>query len=1217
MISAAPLSGAQQISSPLFDSYAAQLADDGYLTVNESESTLGWDAYFSALEQAGYGDLPGLLGCPEGTRADIVLSSRHALTDPNFSIFVSGWQHQGQTAFLPDQIGAVITYGGRSELMRPAQWRLMSEVVAFSRRTSEQRTDGYQRQAWGAIRRLAVQARANLSDFLSKSIVVTPERLEIKLRKSDVVTTDRVVEIEPSFAGAPEGWMERFDSAPAVLDHYDFNVGEGVCHVAISPKVRTVLREIKRLPNRRVAGARAEALILNPFATLGEDAQEVIDEAQFESAREVAGLRYERFVPQFERDSNGYPLKVGVLVETASSDGPINSESLWLDDAELKEFVAALERNITAGHQLLAWKGFDFELQGDAQRHLDALQSALEQREKPAVVVSYSSVHDLSSYSSRIAAIGIEKPYCSPYIAKKDEEKGWFPENVAPFVNIEDSSGRSTGIPIDQGRLSDLERAIRDAEVAGQGDCVVPWLPKPIPTGEAKGIVDTFRRVFEDVVSGTFDPKPSGSREPRAASKTLILRANIQTVDYEEQRREELLRVPKEPELPKALLPSTKLKPHQLDGLAWLQHLYNCRADHEVRGAVLADDMGLGKTLQLLALVAWLTETQSGPPVLVVAPVALLENWIEEIGKFFAPGSLPTLTAYGSELAPLRVPKSAIDARLLSEDGLVKFLRPNWVGNARIVLTTYETLRDFEFSFASERWSVMVCDEAQKIKNPAAMVTRAAKKQNVQFKIACTGTPVENTLADLWCLFDFVQPGLLGALNDFGQKYRRPIEAEGDPEAEARVQELRVRIAPQVLRRTKTEVAKDLPLKITNQDCLCLPLSAVQRALYSKAVEDFRRRAEPGVASPFKNHLGLLQYLRLICTDPRRHGLGTFVPEPMADYRLKSPKLDWLLKQLEIIRERREKVIVFCEFRNIQRLLQHYIAESIGYRADIINGDTSASSSSDVSRQKRLKVFQARPGFGVIILSPLAVGFGVNIQAANHVVHFTRTWNPAKEDQATDRAYRIGQERDVHVYYPVVVADDFPTFDVKLDQLLTRKRELASDMLNGAGDVGPADFNIADVVPRADRSGLDERVDIAMAQQMDWKFFEALVELLWTRRGFTCYGTPVSGDNGVDVVAIKGKHGQLIQVKSSGAGLALGWDAVKEVVAGAAFYEERHVGIQFDRVCITNQTFNAQARDNAALNDVVLLEHQELQQLLDEFEINMLDVERVLYPDWD
>jgi SNF2 family DNA or RNA helicase len=164
-----------------------------------------------------------------------------------------------------------------------------------------------------------------------------------------------------------------------------------------------------------------------------------------------------------------------------------------------------------------------------------------------------------------------------------------------------------------------------------------------------------------------------------------------------------------------------------MTGLAWLQHLYR-KAPAYCRGAVLADDMGLGKTLQLLALIAWaLEDDPKSAPALVVAPLSLLENWEEEAARFFEKGSLPVLTAYGNQLSGLRVPRSNIDAQLQSE-GLIRFLRPGWRDGAKVVLTTYETLRDLEFSFAAETWSIMVCDEAQKIKNPSALVTRAAKK---------------------------------------------------------------------------------------------------------------------------------------------------------------------------------------------------------------------------------------------------------------------------------------------------------------------------------------------------------------------------------------------------------------------------------------------------------------------------------------------------------
>jgi hypothetical protein len=911
---------------------------------------------------------------------------------------------------------------------------------------------------------------------------------------------------------------------------------------------------------------------------------------------------------------------VGLLIETAGASGPISSETQWLSDGDLAEFIRQVETGLGRNYQLVSWRGFDLEIQGDIRDHLDALKAAVEQRNRPPTLVSYAQVHDLTGYSSRVEAIGIEKPYYSPYIAKKKDDEGWFPENVMPVILYTPAGNTEpVAMPVDEDSLHKLQRAVQKARAAGQETVDVAWLPKPMSVKEAEHIGETFGTAFEAIRHGTFDStkRDTTNREPLATRKNLILRANIQALDYEERRREALQAVPSEPSIPRSLRPDAALKSHQRSGLAWMQHLFESQGEHLVRGAVLADDMGLGKTLQLLALMAWLVERNPDvDPMLVVAPVSLLENWTEETEKFFRPGALPILTAYGDSLLPLRVPRALIEERLRTEDGLAKFLKPGWVGVAKVVLTTYETLRDLEFSFALQPWSIMVCDEAQRIKNPAAMVTRAAKKQNVRFKIACTGTPVENTLADLWCLFDFVQPGLLGALNDFGQRYRKPIEARND-EDRARVEELRVRIAPQILRRTKAEVAPDLPTKVVDQACQRLRLSAAQRNLYAKAIEDFKRRNEAAFRSPFKNHLGLLQYLRLICTDPRRHGLSVFVPEPLLEYREKAPKLDWLLGQLDIIKRQGEKVIIFCEFRHIQRLLQHYIEEAHAYHSDIINGDTSASASHIASRQKRLKAFQARPGFGVIILSPLAVGFGVNIQAANHVVHYTRTWNPAKEDQATDRAYRIGQQKDVYVYYPVVVADDFATFDVKLDQLLARKRELADDMLNGSGDIGPSDFNIADVVPEAESCGLDERVTLDMALRMDWRYFESLANVLWSKQGFDCYQTPSSSDNGVDVVAIRDNRGALVQAKTSGmGGTSLNWDAVKEVVTGAAFYQRRHPDVEFTKVCLTNQFFNAQAHSNAALNSVELLEQTHLTEMLEHNTVTMVEVERVLYAEW-
>ncbi len=1213
------------LTNELLPAYLAQLIDDGFAQqCLDGEVILSWDAFYQALRSPGYDELFNVLELPPFTSRKPALQSRNSLTDPDFSIVVADWHTERQRKKAVKVTGAMLVYNDQAELMRPEQWELFSEILTFAKRQPEQHDENTHRVAWGRIRILALKAEAKLDDFLRRSVVLTPERLDIELRKSAPIAEDSVIEIEPKFAGAPGDWLERFDNAQEVLDRYDIVTPEGIVQVLITPQVKRVLKEIKRLPLRRVAGSRAQAFILNPYAALGPDAKDVIDEEQFENSREQAGLQYERFVPQIERDATGSPVHVGLLIETVGAAGLTLSETQWLTDEDLEKFVARLESSLSKGFQLMGWNGYDLELQGESQGYLDELRTALEQRRKPASLVSYAQVHDLSGYSSRIEGIGIEKPYYSPYIGKKKDDVGWFPDNVLPFIAYTpEGSTEPVAVPATQTAREQLREALAKAESSGQEKLHVSWLPKPMSVSEAKDIEHVFDEVLQGVNHGTFDPGKRTTtpqeQEKLGKKKTLILRANIEAIDYEEQRREALLAHPNEPAPLTGLNPDFSLLPHQCLGLAWLQHLYRSQTKHQVRGAVLADDMGLGKTFQLLAFMAWLVEENPNiEPMLIVAPVSLLENWKEEVEKFIRPSLLPLLMAYGDTLAPLRVPREAIDVRLRAEDGLVRFLKPGWVGNAKLVLTTYETLRDLEFSFAAERWSVMVCDEAQRIKNPAAMVSRSAKKQNVGFKVACTGTPVENTLADLWCLFDFIQPGLLGALNDFGQRYRKPIEARNDEER-ARIEELRTRISPQILRRTKGEVAKDLPEKIIVDSCRTLPLSTAQRNLYAMAINDFKKRNDPSVSVPFKNHLGLLQYLRLLCTDPQRYGLTAFKPEPLQAYREKAPKLDWLLDKLKQIRADKEKAIIFCEFRNIQRLLQYYIEQELKIRPDIINGATSAASGHAASRQKRIKAFQKHPGFMAIILSPLAVGFGVNIQAANHVIHYTRTWNPAKEDQATDRAYRIGQKKPVYVYYPVVTADDFSTFDVKLDQLLNKKRELAADMLNGSGDLAPGDFEIADVIPRGNLEDIQENIDLELALHMEWRHFEGLAATLWNKQGYELsYCTPSSNDHGVDVVAIAGDQGVLIQTKtSSNDGARLGWETVKDVVGGEAFYCRRHPNVVFRKIGLTNQFFNSQACEQAELNNVELIDQAGLDSLIQQYPVTMLELERLLYADWN
>lgn len=1191
-----------------------QLEEEGFVDLAEGSARLAWSDYYKLQESPEHGGALKLLGLPSPEDWRPLLSSREGLPDQGFAVSIEGWvdpdgrRPSGNVAVE----GAIITAGKRQALLPEAAWQMVQAVFDHRARRPADKTPDVNRRDWSRIRSHAVRARADMSVFLKKTVVLTPERLRIDLRRGDS-TENKLVEVIPGFDGEPKRWLEMFDRLDTIPERYEIPDGAGVVHVLLSPETQAVLREIRRMPGRRIAGDRAEIFVRNPFAMLGPYASNVIDPEQFERAREQAGIVFSRFTARVLRDDSGLPFETSLIVEE-SFKGSVRAEVLKFEGVdELGRFLKKLESRIAHGSECCHWQGYDLEILGDTPRQVAILQDALKEMQAPRRIHA-ADIYDLTKYSERVGGFGVEKPYYSPFIAKKSEDAGWFPENVdLGLCFTPEGGGDTVAIALDARNLDSFRLEIEKAKQEKRDTFSFPGCPKAVPMAWAEEALETLGKVREDVGTGSFDPKKASTRGKISERKGLVVKPNVDSQNYMESRG--TLVMSGEPAvLPKSMLGHVQLKDHQIEGVAWLQHLWR-NSPLSCRGALLADDMGLGKTIQLLTFIAAVIETEPKvDPFLVVAPVSLLENWNEEIGKFFLPGTMNVLTLYGATLASKRVSKSELDEELL-RSGAPKLLRAGWLGSAQVVLTTYETLRDLEFSLGSQRWSVMICDEAQKIKNPNAMVTRAAWKQNARLKIACTGTPVENTLTDLWCLFEFFQPGLLGVLKDFGTKYRKPIEAETDEE-KALIDELRGLIEPQKLRRTKAEVAKDLPRKIEFQGCRALQLSQRQRSLYADAIAQFRSRGK-GQQTGLQSPLGLLQYLRRLCSDPRAPGHLSTASDSVSDLERNSPKMAWMLGHLSEIKTLGEKVIVFCEFRDLQRTLQRAISERFGFIPDVINGDTSADSANANNRQKRIKAFQEAHGFGVIILSPLAVGFGVNIQAANHVIHFTRTWNPAKEDQATDRAYRIGQKKDVHVYYPVVVAHDFLTFDAKLDKLLDKKRSLSADMLNGSGDVSPADFGDLESPDGGNAFG-NELISPEDIGSLDPDAFEAFCALLWSKQGYSrTIKTPRSGDGGIDIVAIKGAQGVLIQCKSSSVDdKELGWDAVKDVSAGSAAYAVRFPGIKFSLLAVTNRRFNGTARQQAHVLHVDLMEGADLERLLSLHSMKRGELERFLLSGW-
>ena len=449
------------------------------------------------------------------------------------------------------------------------------------------------------------------------------------------------------------------------------------------------------------------------------------------------------------------------------------------------------------------------------------------------------------------------------------------------------------------------------------------------------------------------------------------------------------------------------LRPYQDAGVRWLGFLTRLGL-----GACLADDMGLGKTLQVLALLLTMARREEPkPPSLVVAPASLLANWAAEAERF-AP-SLSVFVAHPafSPAERLKAPEETLAASDLVVTSYAALLRLGWIGETR--------------------WRLVVVDEAQGIKNPGAKQTRAVKALKTDARIALTGTPVENNLSDLWSIFDFLNPGLLGSVKAF-QNYAKRLADQTPPSYGP----LRKLIAPYVLRRMKTDrsVIADLPDK-TEVIAYC-GLTRKQAALYQTTVEAFERRLEELSDDMGRRGLVLATLMRLkqICNHAA-HGLGGG-RWPSED----SGKFARLAEIAVTIASRQEKLLVFTQFTEIIEPLSAELAGVFGRPGLMLSGDTA------VGRRKELvKTFQEDERVPFFVLSLKAGGSGLTLTAASHVVHFDRWWNPAVENQATDRAFRIGQKRNVLVHKFVCRG----TIEERIDALIESKRQMAEELLGG------------------------------------------------------------------------------------------------------------------------------------------------------------------------
>ncbi|MBS1499803.1 MAG: DEAD/DEAH box helicase [Bacteroidetes bacterium] len=453
------------------------------------------------------------------------------------------------------------------------------------------------------------------------------------------------------------------------------------------------------------------------------------------------------------------------------------------------------------------------------------------------------------------------------------------------------------------------------------------------------------------------------------------------------------------------------LRPYQQTGLRWL-HLLS----HLGLGACLADDMGLGKTIQVLSLLlVRKRENKSAVPSLLVAPASLLANWAAEIDRF-APGLRKRIAH------PSAMPGDewrSLDAHKLK--------------GVDLVITSYGTLLRAPW-IESTTWDLVIIDEAQAIKNPGTKQTKAVKKVKAHARIALTGTPVENRLTDLWSLFDFVNPGLLGSSKQFSA-YAKGL-ASGTNASYAPLREL---VRPYILRRMKTDrsIISDLPDK-TEMKAYC-QLSAKQAALYQKAVDELAGKLQEVDGIQRRGLvLSFLMRFKQICNHPSQWlGDNTWAEEA-------SGKWARLRAIAETVASKQEKMLLFTQFRETTGPLAAFLGELFGRPGLVLHGDTPVK-----QRGELVKRFQNEDTLPFFVLSLKAGGSGLNLTAASHVVHFDRWWNPAVEDQATDRAFRIGQKRNVLIHKFICKG----TVEDHIDELIDSKQKLSRALLQGGAEL--------------------------------------------------------------------------------------------------------------------------------------------------------------------
>ena len=639
-------------------------------------------------------------------------------------------------------------------------------------------------------------------------------------------------------------------------------------------------------------------------------------------------------------------------------------------------------------------------------------------------------------YSDRVTGLGLWEPPQLPWLSKLSTQ--WLPE----IIPLEIGGER---VEVTRKEFGKLEDDVESAETSGTSE--IDFRERKVKVDDVRSGIEKAKGFLES--GGERNPsKDGGTGEAEEATEepddqtprgqiVTLLKTNFEALDYQ------VVRKPRKSWVEQAEIGTfgtrTKFKPHQDDGFKWLVKSWLAGWP----GVLLADDMGLGKSYQALAFLAWIKRNhdfavQRGLrrklPILVVAPTALLDNWIKESKRHLIDNALGANRAdvFGSGIKkfrnadPVTSATEALNWRKIEEH--------DWV------LTTYETLADYQTSFARILFSVGVFDEIQKIKDPGTLNSVSSKSVNAEFVLGLSGTPVENRIEDLWSVMDRVAPGFLGELKKFSSDYK-----------DAKIEDYRVlsdmllkpidRAPAIVLRRMKGDVLEGLPPKTIDARRVDMP--EVQQRKFEEIVRGWDAAKSRGRGAMLE-FVQRMRAVSLFPGDPTKFDLTT--AKGVAEWKGQSARLARTFEILHDLEARGQRGLVFIEHRGMQTLLAQAVSTEFGIEPPmIINGATPGA-----RRPALVEEFETRKTkFDLMVLSPKAAGVGLTILSANHVIHLSRWWNPAIEDQCNDRVYRIGAKLPVTIHIPIAVHPRFgdDSFDVQLDTLIAHKRKISSGLL--------------------------------------------------------------------------------------------------------------------------------------------------------------------------